>query len=101
MNMNFAEGQLEEIKAICTRYTVQRLALFGSSAQGTAGADSDVDLLIEFAPGQAPGLFQLARIAEELSPYFGGRPIDLRTPRDLSHHFRASVQSDSQELYAA
>jgi uncharacterized protein len=101
MHMNFENCQLEEVRTICTRYGVQRLALFGSFAHGTPSEDSDVDLLIEFSPGHAPGLFQLARIAEELSPCFGGRPIDLRTLRDLSQDFRHSVLNSSQELYAA
>ena len=31
---------------------VQRLALFGSTVRGEARVDSDVDLLVQFLPGQ-------------------------------------------------
>lgn len=41
---------------LCLRNCVRRLDVFGSRAKGTAGDESDVDLLVEFEPGHAPGL---------------------------------------------
>lgn len=35
-----------------TRFGVKRLALFGSTARDEAGADSDVDVLVEFVGGE-------------------------------------------------
>ncbi len=44
--------RLLEAEAEIRRLGVRRLALFGSVARGEALPDSDVDLLVEFAPGQ-------------------------------------------------
>ena len=38
-----------------------------------------------------PGLLALAAIEAELSALLGGRPVDLRTAGNLSHHFRHAV----------
>jgi hypothetical protein len=37
----------------------------------------------------------------ELSAFFGGKKIDLRTPNDLSRHFRDEVQRTAELRYAA
>jgi predicted nucleotidyltransferase len=79
--------------ALCQRYAIRRLSLFGSVLKGTARPDSDVDLLVEFIPGSAPGLLGLAEIEMDLSGLLGGRRVDLRTPADLSRHFRHEVVS--------
>ncbi len=63
-------------------------------------SDSDVDVLVEFDPGFAPGLFGIARMERELSPLFDGRKIDLCTPQDLSRYFRQAVLDKAQMEYA-
>ncbi|MBK8119958.1 MAG: nucleotidyltransferase domain-containing protein [Sulfuritalea sp.] len=80
---------------------IRRLSLFGSYAQGHGDADSDIDLLVEFDAGMAPGLIGLAAMESELSAMIGGRKIDLRTPQELSHHFRDQVVADAVVQYAA
>ena len=44
----------EALARLCRRHRIRRLSLFGSVAVGTARPDSDVDLLVEFAPGRLP-----------------------------------------------
>jgi len=85
----------------CRQRHIRRLALFGSHARGTAKADSDIDLLVEFDRGMEPGLIGLAAMESELSALTGGRKIDLRTPRELSHHFRDQVIADAVVQYVA
>lgn len=85
----------------CRQHHIRRLSLFGSHAKGTAHADSDIDLLVEFDGGMAPGLIGLAAMEAELSALMGGRKIDLRTPQELSHHFRDQVVADAVVQYAA
>lgn len=54
------------------------------------------------AAGQAPGLFGIARMERELAEAFGGRTgVDLRTPEDLSRHFRQSVLAEAEPLFEA
>ena len=48
-----------------------------------------------------PGLMRLAGMERELSPLFGGRPVDLRTYGDLSHFFRDEVRAEAVTLYDA
>jgi len=87
--------------ALCQRHHIKRLSLFGSVLKGAARPDSDVDLLVEFAPGEAPGLIALAGIEAELSELISGRRVDLRTPHDLSRVFRDEVLRTAALQYAA
>lgn len=89
------------LKALCCRHGIHRLSLFGSVLKGIARSDSDVDLLVEFEPGREPGLFALAGIEGELSALLRGRRVDLRTPADLSAHFREEALSEAELQYAA
>ncbi len=90
-----------ELPDYCRQHHIRRLSLFGSQAKGTAHADSDVDLLVEFDTGMAPGLIGLAAMASELSALMGGRKVDLRTPQELSRHFRDQVVADAVVQYVA
>ena len=99
--MTLSEAQRQRIRSICSEHGVARLAVFGSRARGEAGENSDLDLLVEFAPGKTPGFFGLAALADSLSEALGGLRVDLRTPRDLSHLFRDEVIQSAVNLYAA
>jgi hypothetical protein len=84
----------------CAQHHIRRLSLFGSTLKGTARPDSDVDLLVEFEPDQAPGLLGLAGMEIELSALLGGKRVDLRTPQDLSRYFRDEVVRTAEVQYA-
>lgn len=84
----------------CEQHRIRRLALFGSQLKGTAGPDSDVDLLVEFEPDGVPGLLGIAAMELELSGLLGGRKVDLRTPQDLSRYFRDEVVRTAEVQYA-
>jgi predicted nucleotidyltransferase len=79
------------LAAFCAKHHITRLALFGSVLAGRDQRLSDVDLLVEFEPGRAPGLLALSGMEAELSVLLDGRKVDLRTPRDLSRYFRDAV----------
>ena len=89
----------EEIAAVCRRYHIRTLGLFGSVLRADFTADSDVDVLVEFEPGRTPGFFTIARIARELSPLLGGREIDIRTPNCHSPYFREDVVNAAYPVY--
>jgi predicted nucleotidyltransferase len=88
------------LRAFCRRHHIHRLSLFGSVLRDDFRPDSDVDVLVEFAPGHTPGL-ALIQMQEELSGLLDGRRVDLVTPRFLNRHIRDQVLSTAQELYAA
>ena len=91
----------ETLAILCRQHHIRRLSLFGSQLKGTARPDSDIDLLVEFDPDAAVTLLDIARIESELSVLMGGRSVDLRTPADLSRHFRAEVVSAAEPQYVA
>ena len=91
----------DALAALCRRYRIRRVSLFGSTLRGANRPDSDVDLLVEFEPGRKPGLFRLAEIEAELSDLLGGRRVDLRSPQDLSRYFREEVIRSAAVQYAA
>ena len=90
----------QRIAAFCRQHGIRRLALFGSALRGDFRPDSDVDVLVEFEPGRTPSLLGIARLERELSPLFGGRKVDLRTPEDLSRYFRQKVIEEAEVQYA-
>ncbi|MGA9364347.1 MAG: nucleotidyltransferase family protein [Bacteroidota bacterium] len=99
MLFEISEHVRGRLSQVCQKYYVQRLAVFGSTLHGEARDDSDLDILVEFVPGHAPG-FAFARLERELSAIFG-RQVDLRTPYDLSQYFREEVLKEAKPLYGA
>jgi predicted nucleotidyltransferase len=90
----------ERVASFCKEMHIRRLAIFGSALRPDFRPDSDIDLLVEFEPGKAPGLFGISRMERELSGIFGGRRIDLRTQEDLSKYFRQQVIDEAEVQYA-
>ncbi|MFO7917509.1 MAG: nucleotidyltransferase family protein [Anaerolineae bacterium] len=90
----------ERIAAFCRRHRIQSLGVFGSVLRDDFRPDSDVDLLVEFAPDAEIGFMALSRMRRELSELLG-RSVDLVPRRGLKPQIRASVLSDAEILYAA
>jgi hypothetical protein len=91
----------DEVARFCREHGIRRLALFGSVLREDFGPSSDLDVLVEFEPGRVPGLIGLAGLERELSERcFGGRRVDVRTPEDLSRHFRNRVLQEAEVQFA-
>lgn len=86
----------DEIMAVAARYGVERIRVFGSVARGTATPASDVDFLVEFLPHTHIG-WNIVALADELSAILNCR-VDVRTPAELSRHFRMSVLETAQDI---
>lgn len=89
----------ERIAEFCRRNHILRLSLFGSVLRPDFRPDSDIDVLVEFEPGHVPGL-RFIQMQEELSQMFGGRPVDLVTPKFLNHRIRDQVLRSAEVQYA-
>lgn len=85
----------------CEQHHIRRLSLFGSQLKGTAGPESDIDLLVEFEPDAHTTLLDMAQMEIELSQRLGGRKVDVRTAEDLSRHFRDEVVRTAEVQYVA
>lgn len=88
-----------KISSYCLKGHIRRLSIFGSALRSDFRPDSDIDLLVEFEPDHIPGLFGIARMERELSALLEGRKVDLRTPEDLSRHFRQQVREEAEVQY--
>ena len=72
----------ETLAALCRRWQIERLELFGSVLRDDFRPDSDVDVLVTFAPEAHHGLFAFARMEEELTALVG-RKVDLLTRQSV------------------
>ena len=88
-----------QLARIAARHGIRSLSLFGSAARGEAGPESDVDIVMELEPSSGVGLFEHARIAEELAQLFG-RPVDLVTWNSLRPRMRTAVEREAVPLFA-
>jgi hypothetical protein len=86
-----------EIREFCERNHIRKLAFFGSVLRDDFGADSDIDVLVEFEKGHVPG-FDFIRMQDELSTILG-REVDLNTRGFLSPHIRDEVEASAQIEY--
>ncbi len=89
----------KELKRLCREHHVRRLDFFGSQAKGTANAESDVDLLVEYEPGHVPSLLGFLRLEEELKALFGSYSVDLVSRGGLSLYLRDEILRTRSPLY--
>ena len=87
------------LAAICDRYGIAELKVFGSRAHGTARPDSDIDVLYVLRPGRKLG-WEIEQLADELSALFGHQ-VDLVSLRALHPRIKAAVLTEARPLYAA
>ena len=88
-----------ELAVFCQTHKIRRFAIFGSALRTDFDSESDIDVLVEFKSGYAPGLLGMAGMEIELSELFGGRKVDLRTPEDLSRYFRKEILDTAEDQY--
>lgn len=65
-----------KLVAFSRKWKLTELSLFGSALRGDFGPESDVDVLVTFAPDSHPSLFDLVHMQDELGAIFG-REVDL------------------------
>ncbi|HMP07234.1 MAG TPA: nucleotidyltransferase family protein [Lacipirellulaceae bacterium] len=75
------------IARFCERWQVCELALFGSAVRDDLRSDSDVDVMVTFAPDAPWSLWDLSAMRDELKDIFR-RPVDLVEKRAIKNPFR-------------
>ena len=78
---------------------VRRLALFGSVQRGEARPDSDVDLLVQFAPG-AKTFDRFLAVSELLEEHLGHR-VELVTTESLSPFIGPRILAEAEDVLRA
>jgi predicted nucleotidyltransferase len=104
MKIALGEVSVEDLGALCLKWRISRLALFGSALSGQLGPDSDIDLLVEFEPEEQWSLLDLVRAEAEFADLFGRR-VDLVDKRSLERSSnwirRRKIFGSAEEIYAA
>ena len=72
----------EQIADFCHRWKIGELALFGSALRENFTPDSDIDILVTFAPDADWSLLDHIQIEEELTSLLG-RTVDLVSRRAI------------------
>lgn len=90
------ESSLREAQAEILGLGVRRLALFGSVQRNAARPDSDVDILVEFAPGQK-SFDRFAALGDLLEDLLGRR-VELVTLESLSPYLRPHVVAEAADV---
>jgi uncharacterized protein len=85
----------EEILRLAAQHGARNLRVFGSVARGEAGPESDVDFLVELAPGY--GLFDLGGLLMDLQELLG-RSVDVLTESGLHWYIRERVLQEAVPL---
>ena len=84
-----------DIIALAERYGAYNVRVFGSVARGEAGADSDIDLLVNFPPGYT--LLKLSGLVRSLRELLG-YPVEVASADHLREEMREAILRDAQPL---
>ena len=94
----------DKIADFCERWKISEFALFGSVLRTDFGPDSDLDILVTFAPEADWSLFDHVRMQEELK-HLLNRKIDLFSRRAVEHSHneprRRKILTTAQAVYVA
>lgn len=101
-NSFVAQLPKERITDFCERWKITELALFGSILRDDFRPDSDVDVLVTFAPDAQWGLFKVAEMQQELEGILD-RDVDFVSRRAIerSHNWlrRKEILGTAKTFY--
>jgi predicted nucleotidyltransferase len=93
---------MDAIAAFCRRWNITELALFGSVLRDDFGPESDIDVLVTFAPGSVRTLAVIMRMQDEIEALFN-RPVDLvdrqSIERSLNYLRRKAILNSARTVY--
>jgi hypothetical protein len=83
---------------IFLRFGVKGASLFGSVVRDEARPMSDVDLMVDFLPGQPGGLFRYVELKHALEGVLG-RPVDLITRNNIKPRLKARILAECLPVF--
>jgi uncharacterized protein len=93
----------EKLANFCQRWRISELAFFGSVLRSDFQPESDVDVLVTFAPDANWSLFDFVDMQDELQAILE-RPVDLLSRRgveaDPNYLRRQAILNSAQVVYA-
>jgi len=89
------------LTALCRKWKIKELSIFGSALRDDFRPDSDVDLVVKFYPESRWSLWDFYAIQEELEELFG-RKVDLVEVEGIVNPIRRrNILNSLQVVYAA
>jgi predicted nucleotidyltransferase len=85
----------DNLLALASRHHATRIRIFGSVARGEDKPDSDIDLLVDFAPEAS--LLDLVGLQQDAEALLG-RQVDVVTPEGVSPFLRERILADARPL---
>ena len=89
------DARRDEINEIAARHQVLTVAIFGSVARGEGGPHSDIDFLVEFAPGTRA--LEVLALESDLEEALGVK-VEVGTPQLLKPSIRDRVLAEAVPL---
>lgn len=103
MNSNFTYNA-QGVATFCRNWLITEFSFFGSVLREDFRTDSDVDVLVSFAPDSHWTLLDLVRMENELAKLFGRR-VDLvirkSVERSKNPRRRREILTTARQIYAA
>ena len=91
----------KKIADFCKRWKVVEFSLFGSILREDFNPDSDVDVLVTFAPDAQVSRFDMVQMQLELKVIFA-RDVDLVEKASLNNPYRRrEILQTAQRVYAS
>jgi uncharacterized protein len=104
INYHGLEISRDNIANFCHRWKITEFALFGSVLRNDFRPDSDIDVLVSFAPDASWRFYDLVSMKDELEAMFG-RPVDLVEKRlvERSENYirRKHILNHMETIYVA
>ncbi len=104
MTITAIDLPIEVIAQFCDRWQVTEFALFGSVLRDDFRPDSDIDILITFAPEAKRGLTETMQMRDQLQAIFD-RKVDLivKAAIERSENWlrRKNILESAQTIYVA
>ena len=96
---------MDKLEAVCKRWSITELSLFGSVLRDDFRPDSDVDVMVRFSKDSHISLLDIARIQDDLGEVFGGRRVDLSEREAIekspNYVFRHYALRQAEPVYVA
>ena len=94
----------QKVKDFCTKWKISEFALFGSVLREDFRPDSDIDVLVTFAPDGEWSIFDLVEMEDELKIIFD-RDVDLvlrpSIERSKNIYRRDHILNSARTVYVA
>ncbi|QYH20487.1 nucleotidyltransferase domain-containing protein [Corynebacterium aquatimens] len=88
-------GHRDELQRLLDKYGATNPRLCGSVARGTAGAQSDIDILVDMDPDAGNVLMRASGLMEETRQLFGRNDIDILPSPLLRAEVSQTVSRDA------